>query len=138
MMFEAIFKNCIMTRIFKTTFLAGVLLLVVSSFTNSIFAQGREIKGRVTSSDNQPLSGVSVTIKGTKTATVTDATGTYKISVTGNATLVFTSVGYVAYEVGTSGKSEVNISMTQEVKTGEDVVVIGYQSIKRKNLLASV
>ena len=127
-----------MTRIFKTTFLAGIFLFIAGAFTNPAFAQGREIKGRVTSESNQPLSGITVTIKGTKTATVTDATGSYKITVTGNPALVFTSVGYLAYEVGTGNKSEINVSLAQEVKTGEDVVVIGYQSIKRKNLLASV
>jgi TonB-linked SusC/RagA family outer membrane protein len=135
---KAIFKNCIMTRIFKTTFLAGILLFIASSFTNQLFAQGREIKGRVTSDDNRGLPGITVTIKGTKTAAVTDANGNYHITITGNPTLVFTSVGYVAYEVGTANKTEVNVSLTQEVKTGEDVVVIGYQSVKRKNLLASV
>src|SRR5262245_27586554 len=127
-----------MTRIFKTTLLAGILFLVAGAFTNELFAQGREIKGRVTSESNQPLPGITVTVKGTKNSTVTDAAGNYRITVNGNVTLVFTSVGYVSYEVGTTGKTEVSVSLTQEVKTGEEVVVIGYQSIKRKNLLASV
>jgi len=116
------------------------LLLVAGVFGNQLLAQNREIKGRVTTADsNQPLSGITVTEKGTKNAAVTDAEGNFHISVkSSSAVLVFTSVGYVAYEAGTSGKTEINVSMTAETKTGEEVVVIGYQSIKRKNLLASV
>lgn len=128
-----------MTRIMKTSLLT-CLLLVAGVFGNQLWAQNREIKGKVTTADsNQPLSGITVTEKGTKNAVVTDAEGNFHISLKSNsAVLVFTSVGYVAYEAGTSGKTEVNVSMTAETKTGEEVVVIGYQSIKRKNLLASV
>jgi len=128
-----------MTRIMKTSLLI-CLLLVAASFGNQLLAQNREIKGKVTTSDgNQPLTGVTITERGTKNTVVTDATGSFHITVKSNsAVLVFTSVGYVLYEVGTSGKTEVNISLTAETKTGEEVVVIGYQSIKRKNLLASV
>ncbi|TMI68524.1 MAG: TonB-dependent receptor [Bacteroidetes bacterium] len=125
-----------MTRITKTTFLACLLMLV----THQLLAQNREVKGRVTTTDsNQPIVGATVTIKGSKNAVVTDAEGNYHITISsGSAVLVFTSVGYMPYEAGTSGKTEVNVSMTPEVKTGEDVVVIGYQAVKRKNLLASV
>src|SRR5205809_5184731 len=125
-----------MTRITKTTFLACLLMLV----THQLLAQNREVKGRVTTTDsNQPIVGATVTIKGSKNAVVTDAQGDYHITVnSGSAVLVFTSVGYMPYEAGTSGKTEVNVSMTPEVKTGEDEVVIGYQAVKRKNLLASV
>ncbi|HET6994861.1 MAG TPA: carboxypeptidase-like regulatory domain-containing protein, partial [Chitinophagaceae bacterium] len=125
-----------MTRITKTTFLACLLMLV----THQLLAQNREVKGRVTTTDsNQPIVGATVTIKGSKNAVVTDAQGNFHITLSSaSAVLVFTSVGYTPYEIGTSGKTEVNVSLTPEVKTGEDVVVIGYQSVKRKNLLASV
>src|SRR5256885_8401858 len=104
---KAISKNCIMTRIFKTLG-AGIFILVAWSFTNQVFAQAREVKGRVTSSENnQPLQGVTVTIKGTKTAVVTDADGNYKITVaTTSNILTFSSVGFVAYEAGIAGKTE--------------------------------
>lgn len=128
-----------MTKIMKTTFLV-CLLVIACAFGNKLLAQEREIKGKVTTSDsNQPLSGITVTERGTKNAVVTDAAGNYHITVKSNsAVLVFTSVGYVSYEVGTSGKTDVSVSLTTETKTGDEVVVIGYQSIKRKNLLASV
>src|SRR5258706_12067496 len=117
-----------MTSTLKTVVIAGILFLVAGSITNQVFAQAREIRGKVTSSDNQPLPGITVTVKGTKTATVTDVWGIYRITVNNNsASLVFTSVGYVAYETGTAGRSEVNVTMTQETKMGEDVVVIGDQ-----------
>ena len=129
-----------MTTTLKTVIMAGILLLVACSFTNQLYAQTKEITGKVTSSENnQPLPGITVTLKGTRTVTVTDAQGNYRITVNNNSTtLVFTSVGYVAYEAGIGGKTEVNVVMTQEAKLGEDVVVVGYTSVKRKNLLASV
>ncbi|MDP4261720.1 MAG: TonB-dependent receptor [Bacteroidota bacterium] len=127
-----------MTRIFKTL-VGGIIILLAWSFTNPLFAQAREIRGRVTASDNnQPLQGVTVTVKGTKTATVTDADGNFRISANNSATLVFTSVGYQTFESAVGDKTVINASLTPEVKSGDEVVVIGYQSIKRKDLLASV
>jgi TonB-linked SusC/RagA family outer membrane protein len=128
-----------MTRIFKTVGAALFILLACFS-TQPLFAQSKEVRGKVVSSENnQPLQGVTVTIKGTKTATVTDADGNYHITVASNsATLVFSSIGFTSYEAGINAKAELNVTMTSEVKTGDDVVVIGYQTVKRKDLLASV
>jgi TonB-linked SusC/RagA family outer membrane protein len=128
-----------MKRIFKLM-RAGTLVLITGLFFNPLFAQNREIRGHVSSAENsQPLQGVTVTVKGTKIATVTDNQGNYKLTVSsGSATLVFTSVGYTSYEAAIGSSGEVNATLTAEIKTGDDVVVIGYQSIRRKNLLASV
>jgi TonB-linked SusC/RagA family outer membrane protein len=129
-----------MTRIFKTTLLAVVLLLVAGSYSNQLFAQTREIKGRVTSSeDNQPMQGVTVSVKGVKGGIITDVQGNYKITVSNNtSTLIFTSVGFLAFEANITGKNEMDVKLSPEAKTGDEVVVIGYQSIKRKDLTASV
>lgn len=129
-----------MTKIFKTTLVAGILLVIACSFTSRLCAQTRDIKGAVISTENnQPLQGVTVLAKGEKGGVVTDAQGNFKITVSNTSnTLVFSSVGFVSYEVNITGKTEVEIKLTPDVKSGEEVVVIGYQSIKRKNLLASV
>src|SRR5882724_12550244 len=128
-----------MTRILKT-WGAGLFMLLACSLSNPLFAQSKEIRGRVISAEgNQPVQGATVTVKGTKTAVVTDADGNYRITVPANSgTLVFSSIGFTSYEVSISNKTELNVTLTQEVKTGDDVVVIGYQTIKRKNVLASI
>lgn len=128
-----------MTRILKSLGMGLLVLLTFYPF-NNVYAQFREISGTVTGFDTkQPVAGVTVTVKGTKKAVVTDQKGQYRISVGPEATaLVFTSSGYVAYEASLSGNSTVNVELLPEVKAMEDVVVIGYQTIKRKDLLASV
>lgn len=118
----------------------GLLLLLLSSL-NSLFAQNREITGTVTSMENnQPLAGVTVTTRGgTKKAVVTDANGNYKIIVDSKTTaLVFTSTGFAPREASLSGANNINVQLLVEIKAQDEVVVIGYQTVKRKDVLASV
>lgn len=116
------------------------LLLVAFAPLNEVLAQGRQITGTVTSSENkQPVAGATVTIKGTKTAVTTDANGRYRITVDGKASaLVFSSATFTSFEVAIGGKTEIDAELTPDVKAIEDVVVIGYQTVRRKDLLASV
>ncbi len=128
-----------MFKFFKTTGIY-LLLLVITCPMTEIFAQGRLITGTVTSSENkQPAQGVSVTVKGTRTGTVTDAQGNYRLTVDNNATtLVFSSTSFATYEAAIGTNTMINAELTPDVKAIEDVVVIGYQSVRRKDLLASV
>ncbi|MEO6611914.1 MAG: TonB-dependent receptor [Chitinophagaceae bacterium] len=127
-----------MIRILKTTGLFMLLLACCSQ--NQLFAQTRQITGTVTSSDTkQPAAGVTVTAKGNRVATTTDAQGQYKITVDAKATaLVFSSATFVSYEVPIGTSSTVNAEMQPDTKSMADVVVIGYQTVRRKDLLASV
>lgn len=128
-----------MIRSFKHT---GILLLLLATFIpmQHLFAQGKQVTGTVTSSENnQPLAGVTVTVKGGRTATTTDAQGKYKINVNNdNATLVFTSASFNSMESSVAGKTVIDISLQPDAKALGDVVVIGYQTVRRKDLLASV
>ena len=128
-----------MTKILKNLAMSLAGILLIGSL-NQVFGQGREITGTVTGSDTkQPVAGVTVTVKGTKKAVATDVNGHFKISVENNATtLVFSSAGYAPTEVNIAGKTTVDIELLPEVKQLEDVVVIGYQTVKRKDVLASV
>ncbi|MBL7737829.1 MAG: TonB-dependent receptor [Chitinophagaceae bacterium] len=128
-----------MTRILKKM-ATGILVLLACFSFDQLYAQNRTITGTVTSSEgNQPLAGATVTVKGTKTSAVTNDQGQFTISVPGNAaTLVISNVGYVPSEVSIGGKSSVTVQLIAEIKTEEDVVVIGYSTIKRKDLTGSV
>ncbi len=132
-------KCCIMIRILKTSGLC-LLLLTTLSLINPGFGQGRIITGTVTSSENkQPVANATVNVKGTKTVTTTDAQGNFKISADAKATtLVISNVGYINYEVAIAGKTTINAELTAEVKSLDDVVVIGYNTIKRKDITGSV
>lgn len=126
-------------RHLKTVGLCLFFLFALASLS-TVYGQGRQITGTVVSSENkQPLQGVTVTVKGTQMATSTDANGKFKISVnSATAVLVFTSISYVTKEVEVGNLSVIDVVLTAEAKTIEDVVVIGYQTVRRKDLLASV
>jgi hypothetical protein len=75
-----------------------------------LFAQDKTVSGKVTSSDDgSPLPGVNVSVKGTSRGTTTSSNGTYKITVSGNATLVFTFVGFEARQVSVGNRSTVDV-----------------------------
>ena len=117
-----------------------LMLLTVILPVNDVLAQTRQLTGVVVSAENkQPVSGVTVAIKGTKLGTTTDAQGRFKISVKDNNTvLLFTSTSFLVMEVTVGDKSTVNVELTPDVKAIDDVVVIGYQTVRRKDVLASV
>ncbi|HVZ26083.1 MAG TPA: SusC/RagA family TonB-linked outer membrane protein, partial [Sediminibacterium sp.] len=118
------------------------LLLVAGLFLGAAAARaqsGKEVTGRVLSADKEPLEGVSVTIRGVKGGTVTDKDGRYHIRVSDpKAVLSFSYVGYGTVEQAVNSRSTLDITLTPQAKEGDEVVVIGYQTIRRKNLLASV
>ena len=103
-------------------------------------AQMRQISGKVTKEDGQPLIGVNVAVKGSNIATATDTKGEFKLQVpeNNNLTLVFTSIGFAAKEISLGSKTSIDVSMKEEASNLNDVVVIGYQSVRRKDVLASI
>lgn len=95
-------------------------------------AQERTVSGKVTASeDGSPLPGVSVTVKGTKQGTQSDASGVYKINVSGNATLIFSFIGTVSQEVAVGTRTIVDVQLTSDNKQLSEVVVVGYGTQKR-------
>lgn len=126
-----------MTRVLK---MLGIFFLFVLAICSQTYAQGRQITGTVTSSESkQPVQGVTVTVKGTRNSVVTDAQGHFRITVDSKATvLVFTHTSFTSFEMPIAGGNTVNAELSPAVKSLDDVVIIGYQTIKRKDLLASV
>jgi len=115
-----------------------VLFLGLLSFTK---AQTVQVKGSVSDSSGVGLPGVSIVVKDTKKGTQTDSKGNFSITVSapsGKVTLVFSSTNFKPQTITTDGKSPVNVVLERDVAQIEDVVVIGYQTVRRKDLLASV
>ncbi len=101
--------------------------------------QQKSISGKVTDSTRSPLPGVSVVVKGTTQGIITDANGNYSLSnVPGDATLVFSFVGMKSQEVPVSGESQINVVMKEETVGIEEVVAIGYGSMKRGEVTSAV
>jgi TonB-linked SusC/RagA family outer membrane protein len=92
------------------------------------------VTGRVTGADNKALQGVSVLIKGTNVGTTTDATGTFSISASPSDSLTFGYVGYAEQTISAGGEGAVTISMASASAQLNEVVVIGYQAVRRRDL----
>jgi TonB-linked SusC/RagA family outer membrane protein len=124
----------------RTKTLGLLMLLLACCSQNLLFAQARVITGTVTASDNkQPLQGVTVAAKGASSAVTTDAQGRYRLTVDANAsTLVFSNVSYLSFEAPIDVTNTVDVMLQPDPKALADVVVIGYQTVRRKDLLASV
>lgn len=128
-----------MVRLVKTIRICLLFFAAFSPFSQ-LMAQGKVITGTVTSSDNkQTVAGVTVTVKGSKTSTSTDGQGNYRITTDSKATtLVFSGASFISYEAAINGRSVIDVELTQQVVALDDVVVVGYSSIKRKDLTGSV
>lgn len=97
------------------------------------------IQGKVTDETGNPFIGVGVRLKGTSTATVTDANGAYKIrSSTSSAVLVFSYVGYETQERAVSANATLNLALKPQQTDLNQVVIIGYGEVKRGDLTGSV
>lgn len=97
------------------------------------------VSGKVTDSANQPLPGVSVVVKGTTYGVITNNDGSYALTnVSPEATLVFSFVGMKTQEVAVAGKTTINIVMLEEAISIDEVVAIGYGTVKKKDFTGSV
>ena len=108
-------------------------------FNNAINQSVKTISGKVTDTSGSPLPGVTVVIKGTGNGTITDADGKYSLgNVPGNATMMFSFVGMKQQEIPVAGKSTINVTMAEETIGIEEVIAIGYGTMKKSDLTGSV
>lgn len=113
-------------------------VLFILFFTTGLHAQ-KQISGNVTSSNNDPLPGVSIVIKGTTTGVSTDFDGNYKLSnVTDNTTLIFSFLGFTTKEVLVGNQSTLNVVLEEDITSLDDVVVVGYGTKKKTEVISSV
>ena len=112
------------------------LLVAFFFFIQNAFSQS--VSGTVTDQQNSKgISGVSVSVKGTNTATITDNNGGYRINASSTGTLVFSSVGYSTLEIPINGRTTVDVSMTATSTSLSEVVLIGYGTARRRDLSGS-
>lgn len=103
-------------------------------------AQERTVTGRILSGDdNSALPGVNVAVKGTTRGTTTDANGDYRISIPDNrVVLVFSAVGFISQEITVGNQSAINLTLTTDSRSLNEVVVIGYGTQKKSQLTGAI
>jgi TonB-linked SusC/RagA family outer membrane protein len=116
-----------------------VLMVLVSFLTLGIWAQNKNVTGQVTDEAGAPLEGVSVIIKGNSKGTQTNKEGKFVISIPASGSVVnFSYIGYKSVTKSVNSSNVILVKLEKNNANLDEVVVIGYQSIKRKDLLASV
>ncbi len=115
-----------------------IFILVLSLLFKMVQAQDITVTGKITSAtDNMPIPGVTVLLKGTTRGTTTDMNGLYSLSVPSNGTLVFSYIGMQTREIPVNSKKTIDVVMNdQDIKLGE-VVVVGYSTASKKLISGS-
>jgi len=119
--------------------LSFLLLWALGSLPMLTFAQDRAITGTVLSTeDNSSIPGVTVVVKNTSNGTSTDSDGKFSINAGANATLVFSAVGFATQEIAIGNRSVVDVKLGVDLKTLNEVVVVGYGTQKKSQLTGAI
>lgn len=115
-----------------------MLALCLLGFASEALAQQR-VSGTVTDkATGEPLVGVSVAVKGTTKGVISDVDGKYSADVAPDATLVFGYLGYKDVTVGVEGRAVINVTMESDINKLDEVVMVGYSSVKKTELSSAV
>ena len=115
-----------------------MLVLCLLGFASEALAQQR-VAGTVTDkATGEPLVGVSVAVKGTTKGVISDVDGKYSADVASDATLVFGYLGYKDVTVGVEGRAVINVTMESDINKLDEVVMVGYSSVKKTELSSAV
>ena len=117
-----------------------LLIVLMCCSVSILWAQTRQVSGKVNNETGAPLVGASITVKGSTKGVVTDAQGKFTIAIPtkGNTTLVVSSVGFTNQELSVNNQSNLSVKLASESKALDDVVVVGYGSVKKKDLTGAV
>lgn len=116
-----------------------LLWVLVLTTIVQLYAQNKQISGKVTSSDDgSGLPGVNVSIKGTSRGVTTDNAGNYRINVNDGATLVYSFVGYSSQSVSVGNRTVIDVVLSADNQQLNEVVVVGYGTVQKKDLTSSI
>ena len=117
----------------------GILVFMVLFSTVYGFSQTTTVSGIVSDEQGEPLPGVNVLVKGTSNGVVTNFDGEYLITNTSNeAVLVFSYIGFITNEVAIGNQNNIDITLLEDTQALEEVVVVGYGTQKKSNVVGSV
>lgn len=120
--------------------LSKFLMLLLVGLTMTLFASGQtRVSGTVTTKQGDLLPGVNVIVKGTAQGTTTDSNGKYSLEVAGNnAVLTFSFIGFTSQEAVVGSKTVVDVIMEEDVQSLNEVVVVGYGTVKKSDLTGAI
>ncbi|MBQ7517230.1 MAG: TonB-dependent receptor [Bacteroidales bacterium] len=118
--------------------LSITLLSLILAFADVFAATGPVVSGVVKDAAGEPLIGVGVVLKGTVNGTVTDIDGAFSLEVPSDAVLTFSFIGFVSKDVPVEGRSVLNVTLEEDTQRLEEVVVVGYGSMKKRDLVGAV
>lgn len=122
----------------KLTYFLTVLFAAFV-FVHAAVAQEFTVSGSVTEAGtSEPLPGISIVIKGTTTGTTTNFDGLYNLRVNNGQTLVFSYIGYKTQEFVVTGNQTLNVQMEVETESLDEVIVVGYGSVRKRDVTGSV
>jgi TonB-linked SusC/RagA family outer membrane protein len=122
----------------KTNLIKLLLCGLLLSLWGTLAAQNVTVRGTVTDL-NGALPGATIAVKGTTTATVSDVNGSYVITVSdGNAVLVFSFLGYTTQEIAVGGRTTVDVTLVEDAKALDEVIVVAFGVSKREAFTGSV
>ena len=101
-------------------------------------AQNITVKGAVKDVNGEPLIGVNVLQVGTTNGIITDFDGNYQLNVPSNAKLAFSFIGYRTQYVNVNGRKQINVTLEEDARTLEEVVVVGYGTMKKSDISGAV
>lgn len=122
----------------KSISVRGWFTLLTLILTINLYAQNITLKGVIVDETDTPLIGATVQVKGTSTGSITDFDGNYTIKANKGAVITFSYIGYKTQEIKFTGQPTVNIKMVPDNQTLDEVVVVGYGTMKRSDLTGSV
>jgi TonB-linked SusC/RagA family outer membrane protein len=115
-----------------------LLLMLCAALPRLVSAQDINISGTVLDGNREPLAGVSVVVKGSTRGVTTGAGGDYSIQAAADATLVFSFMGMAPREEPVNGRGRIDVTLSEDDKALEEVVVIGYGTQRREAVTGSV
>jgi len=119
----------------RKLFLSLLMCLLVG--TTTMMAQSHVVSGTVIDNTGQGVIGAGVQEKGTTNGAVTDLDGNYSLTVKDGAVLVFSSIGYATQEITVGSQSTINVTMAEDSEFLDEVVVVGYGTMKKSDLAGS-
>ena len=115
------------------------LLMLFAAISLGVSAQTITVKGNVKDTTGEPIIGASVVEKGNTTnGTITDLDGNYSIKVPSKATLTISYIGMKTLDIAVKGQSQINVTLSDDTQALDEVVVIGYGTVAKKDLTGSV
>lgn len=114
------------------------IMLMSKAKDGEVAQQANKVTGIVKDTNGEPIIGANVTVKGQSIGTITDIDGRFVLDAPKNAVLQITYIGYVSQEVKVSGNKELNIILKEDTETLDEVVVVGYGTMKKRDITGSV